>query len=175
MFGSLLRDLRAAGSQATLLDCGSAMGSYQKMFVQQVGWDMLDGCYSTSNSYSWSDSGPLIDLAKTLVYKYHSAGEAQDILSGGNGYVGPAAMMVGILEVLQQAVKNVGAENFNGQAYYDAAMNYKTASPLWQNYPELGFSETRRKLMDHSLISGFKGGDLKSYVTISDWLPDIVD
>jgi hypothetical protein len=174
MFAPFLRDLRAAGSQATLLDCCGSMGSYQRMYVQMVGWDMLDGCYSTSDSYSWSDSGPLIDLAKTLVHKYHSAGEAQDILSS-QGYPEPIPMINGILEVLQQAVKNVGAENFNGQAYYDAAISYKTTSSLWEGYPEFSFNETRRKLMDHSLITEFKGGDVKDHVTVSDWLPDIVD
>jgi ABC-type branched-subunit amino acid transport system substrate-binding protein len=170
-----LRDLRAAGSQATLLDCVGSMGSFQQMYVQMVGWDLLDGCYSTSNSFSWSDpSDPIVQLATTLVHRYHSSSEAQDLMVG-NTYVGPATMMVGILEILQQAVKNLGAENFNGQAYYDAATNYKTTGSLWGNYPEFSFSETRRKLMDHSLISGFKGGDVKAYVTISGWLPDIVD
>jgi hypothetical protein len=174
MWAGFLRDLRAAGSQATLLDCIGSMGSYQKMYVEQVGWGLLDGQYSTSNSFSWSDpSDPIVQLATTLVQRYHSS-EAQDLMVG-NTYVGPAPMMLGILEVLQQAVKNVGAENFDGQAYYDAAINYKTTSSLWKNYQEFGFSETRRKLMDHSLISGFEGGDVKAYVTVSSWLPDIVD
>jgi hypothetical protein len=84
-------------------------------------------------------------------------------------------MMTGILEVLQQAVKNVGAENFNGQAYYDAALNYKTTSSIWAGCPGFSFSQTRRKLMDHSLITEFKGGSVKDYVTISGWLPDLVD
>ena len=65
----------------------------------------------------------------------------------------------------------MGAENFNGQAYYDAAINYKTTSSMWEGCPEFSFSETRRKLMDYTLIIGFKGGDVKDYVTISGWLP----
>jgi ABC-type branched-subunit amino acid transport system substrate-binding protein len=176
MFAALLRDLRAAGSQATLLDCEGGMGSFQRTYVQQVGWDMLDGQYSTANSFYWTDTAnPIVQLATTLVHKYHSAGEAQDIIASGNSYVGPAFMMTGILEVLQQAVKNVGAENFNGQAYYDAALNYKTTSSIWAGCPGFSFSQTRRKLMDHSLITAYKSGDVKDYVTISDWLPDIVD
>ena len=171
-----LRDLRAAGSQATLLDCCGSMGSFQRMYVQMVGWDMLDGCYSTANSFYWTDTAnPIVDLATMLVHRYHSAGEAEDIIASGNSYVGPAFMMTGILEVLKQAVKNVGAENFNGQAYYDAALNYKTTSSIWAGCPGFSFSETRRKLMDHSLITEFKGGDVKNYVTLGGWLPDIVD
>jgi ABC-type branched-subunit amino acid transport system substrate-binding protein len=176
MFAALLRDLRAAGSQATLLDCEGGMGSFQTMYAQLVGWDLLDGQYSTANSFYWTDTAsPIVDLATTLVHRYHSAGEAQDIISGGNAYVGPAFMMTGILEVLQQAVKNVGAENFNGQAYYDAALNYKTTSSIWGGCPEFSFSQTRRKLMYHSLITEFKGGSVQNYVTLSDWLPDLVD
>lgn len=169
-----LRDLRPTGSQATILDCCGSMGSFQRMYVQMVGWDLLDGCYSTANSYYWTDTeNPIVQLATTLVHRYHSAGEAQDILASGNSYVGPAFMMTGILEVLAQAVKNVGAENFNGKAYYDAALNYKTTSPIWAGCPEFRFSETRRKLMDRSLITKFVGGDVKDYVTISDWLPGV--
>ena len=139
-----------------------------------VGWDMLDGCYSTANSFYWTDTAnPIVQLAATLVHRYHSAGEAQDIIASGNSYVGPAFMMTGILEVVEQAVNNVGAENFNGQAYYDAALNYKTTSSMWTGCPEFSFSQTRRKLMDHSLITKFEGGDVKNYVTVSDWLPDI--
>ena len=174
-FGPLLRDLRAVGSNATLLDCEGSMGALLQMNVKITGWDKLDGQYSAANSYSWNESDPIVDLARTLVHKYRPAGEAQNILSSGNAYVGPAAMMLGILEVLQQAVEKVGVENFDGQAYYDAAIDYMTTSTLWKNYPEFGFSETRRKLMDHSMVTGCKGGDVKDYVTISDWLPDIVD
>jgi ABC-type branched-subunit amino acid transport system substrate-binding protein len=176
MLAAFLRDLRAAGSQATLLDCEGGMGSFQTMYAQQVGWDLLDGQYSTANSFYWTDTGsPIVDLATTLVHRYHSASEAQNIISGGNAYVGPAFMLTGMLEVLQQAVKNVGAENFNGQAYYDAALNYKTTSSMWTGCPEFSFSETRRKLMDESLITEFKGGDVKDYVTVSGWLPEVVD
>jgi hypothetical protein len=176
IFGPLLRDLREFGSEAKLLDCSGGMSSFAKVLVQLVGWDMLDGCYSTAQSYTWSDSAPIVDLARTLANRYHSEGEAQEILGvGGYAYVGPAHQLVPMLEVLQQAVKNVGAENLNGQAYYDAAIDYKTTSSMWSGCPEFSFSETRRKLIDYTLITGFKGGDVKDYVTISGWLPDIVD
>jgi hypothetical protein len=171
MLGYLLRDLRSFGSDAKTIDCLASMGSYRTFYSDMVGWEALDGCYSTSNSFYWTDSDPIVDLAKTLVQRYHSPSEAEEIIASGNGYVGPAAMMVAILEILQQAVKNVGAENFNGQAYYDAAINYKTTSPMWQNYPEFGFSQTRRMLMDQCVITGFKGGDVKDYVTLIGWLP----
>jgi ABC-type branched-subunit amino acid transport system substrate-binding protein len=175
IFGPLLQALRAVGSKATLLDCCGSMGGFLTTYVQLVGWDLLDGQYSTANSFYWTDTAsPIVQLAETLVQRYHSAREAQELIGGGNAYEGPAFMLTGILEILQQAVKNVGAKNFNGQAYYDAALNYKTTSSMWAGCPEFSFSETRRKLMDHSLITGFEK-DVQNYVTLSDWLPDIVD
>ncbi|MBM4463754.1 MAG: ABC transporter substrate-binding protein [Chloroflexi bacterium] len=171
MLGYFLRDLESVGSNATVIDCLASMGSYRKFYADLVGWDVLDGCYSTSNSFYWTDSDPIVDLAKTAVHRYRSSSEAAEIIAAGQGYVGVAAMLVTIFEILQQTVEKVGAENFSGQAYYDAAKKYKTTSPMWQNYPEFGFGETKRLLMDQCLITGFKGGAVKDYVTLSGWLP----
>jgi hypothetical protein len=171
MLGYFLRDLRSFGSDATIIDCLASMGSYRTFYSDMVGWEALDGCYPTANSFYWTDSDPIVDLAKTVVHRYHSSSEAEEIIASGNGYVGPAAMLVAILEILQQAVEKVGAENFNDQAYSDAAINYKTTSSIWKNYLEFSFSQTRRMLMDQCVITGFKAGDVKDYVTLTGWLP----
>jgi hypothetical protein len=171
MLGYFLRDLESVGSNATVIDCLASIGSYRKFYADLVGWNVLDGCYSTSNSFYWTDMDPIVDLAKTVVHRYRSSSEAAEIIASGQGYVGVTAMLVAIFEILQQTVEKVGAENFSGQAYYDAAMDYKTTSPIWQNYPEFGFSQTGRMLMDQCLITGFKGGDVKDYVTLTGWLP----
>jgi len=171
--GPLLRDLRTVGSKARLIDCIAAMPSYLKLNVEMVGWEALDGSLSTAQSYYWTDSSPIVDMAKEILDRYRPS-QADGIMDAGNGYVGPCFMMVGILEVLQQAIQEVGAENFNGQAYLDAALNYKTTSALWEGCPEFGFSQTNRCLMDHTLICEFQA-DKQEIVTVSDWLSNIVD
>jgi hypothetical protein len=80
--------------------------------------------------------------------------------------------MIAIFEVLQQAIQKVGAENFDGQAFLDAAIDYKTTSALWQGYPQWGFSQTKRYLVDHNLIYEFSA-EAQDLVRISDWLPQI--
>jgi ABC-type branched-subunit amino acid transport system substrate-binding protein len=171
--GPFLRDLRTVGSKARLIDCIGAMPSYLKLNVDMVGWEALDGSLTTSQSYNWTDSSPIVDLAKELLGR-HRPSEAGEIIASGAGYVGPAFMMVGILEVLQQAVKNVGAENFNGQAYLDAALSYKTTSALWAGCPEFGFSQNKRWLIDYTLVNEFKA-DVQEIVTVSDWLPNVME
>jgi hypothetical protein len=76
MLGYFLRDLRNFGSDATIIDCLASMGSYRTFYSDMVGWEALDVCYSTANSFYWTDSDPIVDLAKTVVHRYHSSSEA---------------------------------------------------------------------------------------------------
>ena len=81
-------------------------------------------------------------------------------------------MAIGIMEALRKAVEDVGAENFNGQAFYDSTENYSTAlSPIWEGYPEWSFSQTKHWLMDDTVIVEFQAS-VQDLVTISDWLPN---
>ena len=172
MGGFFLRDFREAGGTARLLDCIGSIGSYRKFYSDLVGWEMLDGFLSTQQSLYWTDEGPIVELLTELVHRYRS-GEADEIIAGGNGYVGAGHMVVGIFEVLEQAVAQVGAENFDGQAYFDACLNYKTTSAMWEGYyPEYEFTETRRLLMDHAMISGYDA-EAEDYVGLSGWLPNV--
>jgi len=71
---------------------------------------------------------------------------------------------------LQAAIEEVGAENFDNQAFYNTATKYQTSGPMWEGYPEWGFSETKRNLVDHILVYKFDA-ETESVVRISDWLP----
>jgi hypothetical protein len=74
-----------------------------------------------------------------------------------------------MFDILTAAVAKVGAENFNGQAYYDAAVKYKTVGPMWEGYPQWGFSETKRWLVDDFLLYKLDA-KTESLVRIGDWL-----
>ena len=166
-----LRDLRAVGGMAPVVDLIGSMGSYRKFYSDLVGWDVLDGCLSTANSMYWGDPLPLVELLEEILYKYRPS-EADEIIAGGNGYVGAGHMAIGIMEALRKAVEDVGAENFNGQAFYDSTENYSTAlSPIWEGYPEWSFSQTKHWLMDDTVIVEFQAS-VQDLVTISDWLPN---
>jgi len=166
--GYFLRDLRATGSKARMID-SSGIGSYRGFFVDLLGWESLDGTLTANQSILWNESTPIVDLVTKLLYQYRPS-QADEIIYAGLGYVGAAHQVIAILEVLQQGVKNVGAENFNGQAFFDAAINYKTTSPMWEGYPQWGFSQTKRYLVDHHVIYEFSA-KAKDLVRITDWLP----
>ena len=47
-----------------------------------------------------------------------------------------------------------------------------TTSATWQGYPEWGFSQTKRYLMDHNVIYEFSA-EAQDLVRVTDWLPQL--
>ena len=168
----ILRELRAKDSKARLIDATGSVGSFKGFYVDLVGWKVIDGTLFTNQSIYWNESTPIVDLVKELLYQYRPS-EAEEIINAGVGYVGAAHQMIAILEVLQQAIQKVGAENFDdGQAFFDAALSYRTASSMWEGYREWGFGQTKRYLMDHNVIYEFSA-EAQDLVRVTDWLPQI--
>ena len=165
----ILRELRAMDSKAKLIDATGSVGSFKGFYVDLVGWEVIDGTLFTNQSIYWNESTPIVDLLKKLLYQYRPS-QAKEIIDAGVGYVGAGHQMIAIFEVLQQAIQKVGAENFDGQAYFDAAINYKTTSALWKGYPQWGFSQTKRYLVDDNVIYEFRASE-QDLVRITDWLP----
>jgi len=77
--------------------------------------------------------------------------------------------MVSILEILRNAIEKVGVENFDGQAFYDAALKNKTSGPTWEGYPEWGYGESDRVLISDVQMYEWRA-EVKDVVRISDWL-----
>ena len=121
------------------------------------------------------DSYPFIKLAEEILHRYHSAGEADEIIyRGGCSYLGTGQTLYAILEVVKAAVEEVGAENFDGQAYYNAALKYKLSSPVWKGYTQWGFSQTKRYWQDDEMIYKWSA-EAKDLVRISDWVPLVTE
>jgi len=164
-----LRDLRAIGGKGKLID-PMAITGFKRFFADLLGWDTLDGTLAGATCLTWNDSSPIVDLAKKLLHQYRSSEANEMIDVGPGGYVGPAFAVIAIFEILQQAIQNVGVENFDGQAYFDAAINYKTTSSMWAGCPQWSFSQTKRYLVDHVDIFEFSA-EAQDLVRITDWLP----
>jgi len=168
--GAFLKEYQARGYSATVIDA-MTMGSYQGYFVDMLGWDALDGSLTANTSLLWNESFAMVDLMNQLLYQYRPE-EAEDIIYTGIGYVGAGHQVIAIFEILRQAIEEVGAENFDGQAFYNAALKYETTSPIWEGYPEWSFSETKRYLVDHIVIDKFDA-EAQEVVRITEWLPII--
>jgi len=170
MMADFINQFQGRGHSATFIDVGVA-SAYRGYFVEKSGWEALDGTLSANVSLYRDQSTTMVEQAKMILQRYHP-GEVEDILDEGLSYTGGWHNLTAAFEILKQAVEEVGAENFDGQAFYDAAVEYRTTSPMWEGYPEgWGFTETKRYLVNDVTIYEFDADAEDMVRIIDDWLP----
>jgi len=172
-FAQFITEFRARGYEAAFIDAGVA-GPYVGFFVDRCGWEVLDGLLTAQPTLWWNESTIMVNQAKEVLHRYRPE-QAEEVMYAGNGYVGMWTELAATFEILQNAIAQVGAENFNNQAFYDAAVKYKTAGPLWEGHPEWGFTQTKRYLIDHIVVYEFSA-EAEDLVQVSDdWLPLVLE
>jgi len=144
------------------------LAAFFDLLIEKCGWETLDGSLGLHSWGWWNETWPAVELVKSLLYEYHPR-EAENVVYAGIGYIGGGLQQLFFLEILRKAIEEVGAEDFDGQAFYDTAVEFKTT---WEGYPERGFTETRRYCVTEQLVYEFsaEAGDL---VRRSDWIPII--
>ena len=160
-----VRDFRARGYTATFIST-EIMAAGRGLFVDLCGWDAMNGTIEMMGSRWWNETSyPIPKLANELVRKYHS-GEAQDIIHMGLIYIGAFHGYYVFYDMLRQAIEEVGAKNFDSQAFYNTAIKFKKN---YEGFLEFEFSETERVPMKYQAVYEWSAeeGDL---VRVSDWL-----
>jgi len=164
--GPFIRDFHKSGYE-TQFFTDAVVPAYKGYFIDLIGWDNLDGLINTLPHRWWNEQYPIIELAKEVCYKYHG-NEAEEFIKSGEGYLGSFIFAyTAFFEIVRQAIEEVGAENFDGQAYYNVAVNYEVqleGNPLWN------FTETKRYLQNDQAIYQWRA-DVEDLVRISEWLP----
>jgi hypothetical protein len=73
--------------------------------------------------------------------------------------------------MVRQTIEEVGAEQFDGQAFYDTAITFKVQ---YDGFPEWYFTETDRNLIHHAAVYEWRA-QTENLVMMSDWLPFTTD
>jgi len=115
----------------------------------------------------WNETAPIVDLANDLLQEKH-ASKASEIIHAGIGYIGSFQQLYAFYQVLQQAVKDVGAKNFDGQAFYDAATNFTTT---WDGYQPWDLTATKRYTWNYSGVYEWSAQQQDIVRKVPDWLP----
>lgn len=170
--GPFIEEFQRRGYSTTFIDVGQ-LTNYRGLLVDRLGYKALDGLLTGNSSLGWNDNSPIVNLAKQLLNKYRHE-QANAIIYKSLSYVGGTQNVACILEILRNAITQVGAQNFNSQAFYDAAVNYKTGGPLFEGYPQWSFSETKRYLVDQIVVSKFSA-EANDVVRVSDWIPLVIE
>jgi hypothetical protein len=163
--GFFIRDFQAKGYDATFISEASA-GAYKGFFVDLVGWKALDGMLSSTTQGWVTDPYPMIDLAKEILRQNHPA-EADELIEAGNGYVGGFVTLSIFFEMIRNAVAEVGAENFDGQAFYNASLDFEVQ---FDGFPKWYFTETERCCVHDIAIYEWSAA-AEDLVRRSGWLP----
>jgi len=162
------KQFRQKGGTATFIDL-DAVPAYKGLLLDAVGWDWMDGTLTSTVAGWWTDGLSLTDLALEIVYQYRPD-EAQEMIDAGIGYMGGITGNVPFFDIIRKAVEQVGAENFDGQAFYDAAITF---SKTYEGYREWSFTSTKRNLASHVICYEWSkdAGDL---VRVGEWqaVPD---
>ena len=165
--GTFVREFRAKNKEAVLIGT-DAVAAAQDYLVKMCGWEAVDRTLVISFTPLWTESYPLVTQAREILDMYRPE-MADRIISSGAGYLGGFHSMYTFFELLRQTVEQAGIQNFDGQAFYNKAVNF---SITWEGYPEWGFTQTTRYAVKHTAIYEFHAG-LQSLVRVSGWLPVI--
>ncbi len=130
-------------------------------------WDEVDGSLFIRGTRWWNEDGELINFAKERLHEFHPD-EAEGIMQTGVGYMPMGGAYYVMVDIIRQAVKSVGAENFNSQALYDAAQSYSLVVDGVQRY---SFNETKRYANDSLAIYELRADEKNLFRADPEWIP----
>jgi len=112
---------RSAGYTGRVIGSDS-LAAYQGAVVGKVGWTDVDGTLTTHGWGWWTLDAPEMELVTELLFTNHPS-EAYDIRRAGVGGAGGGLQTHFFLQLVKAVIEEVGAENFDGPSFYEAAQN----------------------------------------------------
>ena len=163
---SFVRQFRERGYSATFMNA-DGISSFYDLLVDSCGWEDLDGTLNAQAWEWWGTPKPMIQLLERLLNE-NRPGDVEDVMARGCGYIGGSEVYL-FFQVLRAAIEEAGAENFDGQAFFDTAIGFRTT---WEGYPEMGFGQDRRWAVEYVRIWEWSASH-HDLIAVSDWLPVI--
>ena len=168
---AFIREYRGADYTAKFICADGHTGFFSQINDAQL-WDEIDGTlFIRGGSLWWNEEGPIIDLTRKLLYENHP-GEEEEIMQAGSVYAAISGVFYPIFEMIADAVEAVGAENFNSQALYDAAISY---SLVIDGVERSGFTETRRYALSNYMVYRASATDEDIIRADENWIPHLVE
>jgi len=165
MFGGsvIIKAFSLKGYHTQFIADSGSFGFY-KFMVESVGWENLDGYITTMTAPWFDEDNATVAFIKEVISRYHPGKSPEDM---DGAYHGSLLLMYSMFEVLRQAVEKVGIENYDGQAFCDAAVKY---SLQMEGFPQCYFTDTVRYLVHQCAIYRWSAEE-KRLVRLTDWLP----
>ncbi len=159
------KEYKDAGGTGINIDT-EAESAYAGFITEYCGWNYLDGKLNAQGWGWWNLDWPEIEYIKDLLYKYHP-GDAESVMQAGMGYLGGGSMQRFALDIVIAAIEDAGAEDFDGQAFYNTAVNYMKD---WAG-SQRGFTATRRYAVNDCCILRWTAADQDLHLLSDVWVP----
>lgn len=142
--------------------------AFMDMISEANIWGDLDGGLTLRSSRWWTESGPMINLTKELLYKNHPAA-ADDIKARGVGYLGVTYAYLAI-EAIKETVERVGADAFSCDALYDTLQSFSVTVDGLQRY---SFNPTKRDAINYYRMYEVDAERKDLVVAKDEWFPTV--
>ncbi len=164
-----MRDFRDTGAKAKFLGTDVPLA-----FLRELGemglWNDIDGSLFIRSSRWYNESGPIIDIINQFIDDKYSDQMAAEIRKQGVPYLGFRQCYL-VLDVVKKAVEEVGAEKFDSQALYDAAVSWKYD---YEGIPGFhSFDENERTSSHYYAIYEANGEEKDIFRVHDEWLPEV--
>jgi PKD repeat protein len=173
MFGSgaisFINEYRAKGYDGTIIGLYN-VPAYQGLMEESCGKQALDGMLIAFTPGWWTDGQPISARAKEMLYRYHPD-DAEGEIASGNSYHSAVVHFSLVIEIIRKAVEQVGADNFDGQAFYNALDGFETTLGGTRTY---AYPDGRRYALQDTAIWEYSA-DAGDYIRVSDYLPIVGD
>ena len=163
---TFVNQFRDRGYGATFIST-APLFAFIGLTLDGCGWEKMDGTLTAAGGGFLEPMAPFHELARELLYKYHPD-QAKEIERAGIGYTGGYDPGRVNLDILRAAIEAVGVDNFDGQAFYDTAVNF---SITYEGLPELSYAKHQdpRWANDYVQIWEWKAQESK-IVLLHDWM-----
>ena len=158
---------RAAGYDAKFIGVDPHAG-FLDMIDKAELWDEIDGMLFIRGSRWWTEEGVIIDLTKELLQANH-ASRADEIKRSGVGYLSTSCLYQ-LMQIIRNASANVGPQNLDAQAVYDATITY---TEVLDGVDRYSFDETKRCSTNYYVIYAADQERKDLFRADADWLPTI--
>lgn len=165
---TFMREFRDKGGTAKFIG-SDAQTAYRGLIVDSLGWTGIDGMICAVAARWWNEPCTTVNLARELLYKYHPR-QADDTVYSGMGYIGGFQQFYGFFQIIQEAAKDVGVENLDGQAIYDTAVGFEMT---WDGYEQWDFTTTKRYAWNHVAILEWSAEQQDIVRKVPEWLSPV--
>lgn len=163
--GYFIRQYSEWGLSGATFISESSAAAFFGFIVDIAGWKAVDGFLGLHTVPWWGEDCEGVKLAEKFLQDYRPR-ETEQLIHAGSSYEGSVYCFRAAMKLLEKAIGEVGVANVNGQALYDAALDFEVA---WEGMPKWWFSPTER-VMVHDVVAYRWSAQQENLIKVSDWL-----